>query len=92
MAALNQELDRVHKRLDDITEVLSEIRTDVKVSTVLCADCRPKVMGNGKDGLDKRVTRLEEARVVSKTFILGMISAAGAVGAITGGLLKIFGI
>jgi hypothetical protein len=89
---LNAELDCVHQRLNEIHVVLAEIRSDVKVNTALCADCRPKVMGNGKESLDHRITRLEEARAISKTFILGMVSAAGAIGSIAGAMLRLLGI
>jgi hypothetical protein len=85
------ELDRVYQRLDEIDAVLAEIRAEVKVQTALCTDCRPKVLGNGEESLDHRLTRLEEARAVSKTFVLGMVSAAGAVGSLAAVLLKLAG-
>jgi hypothetical protein len=95
----NPALDRVHERLDDNNLILAEIRADVaeiradlKVNTALCGECRPKVMGNGQDSLDNRVTRLEEARAVSKVFLLGMFSAAGAVGSLATIMLKLLGI
>jgi len=86
------DLECVHQRLDEINAVLAEIRSDVRVNTALCADCRPKVLGNGKESLDHRITRLEEARAVSKTFILGMVSVAGAVGSLGAAMLRLFGI
>lgn len=94
-----QELNRMYERLDDthvlLTEMRAElaaIRADVKVNAVLCADCRPKVMGGGEDSLDRRVTRLEEARVVSKTFFLALVSVAGATGSLATAFLRLMGV
>jgi hypothetical protein len=88
----NTELQCVHKRLDEIHAVLAGIRADVRVNAALCADCRPKVLGNGKESLDRRITRLEEARAVSKTFLLGMVSVAGAVGSLGAAMLRLLGV
>jgi hypothetical protein len=44
------------------------------------------------ESISTRVTRLEEARAVSKTFILGMVSVAGAVGSLSAVVLKLLGI
>lgn len=86
---MSSEMDRVHQRLDELMTSFGSLKSSVDSNIMFCATCRPKVLGNGKEGYDARLARLEEARSVSKTFILAMVSIAGAVGAITGALPKL---
>ncbi len=86
------DLDRVHQRLDEICMCLSRMQAALDVNIALCKDCRPKVMGNGRQSLDSRLARLEEARAVSKTFVLGMVSLAGAVGSLATAVLRLLGV
>ena len=67
----SSDLDRVHERLDEICAFVGRMQAVLDVNIALCKDCRPKVMGNGQQSLDNRLTRLEEARAVSKTFLVG---------------------
>lgn len=85
-------LERVHERLDEITASISKIQSALDVNIALCKDCRPRVMGNGKESLDIRIARLEEARAVSKSFIVTMVSLAGVAGSLASLVLKMLGI
>ncbi len=51
---------RIHERLDEIVSDGADMKRDLAVVAASCRDCRPKVLGNGTDGLDKRVDRLEQ--------------------------------
>ena len=51
---------RIHERLDELVETSGTITRDLAVVAEGCRLCRPKVIGNGNDGLDKRVDRLEQ--------------------------------
>jgi hypothetical protein len=88
----SSDLDRVHQRLDEIRTFVGRMQAALDVNIALCKECRPKVMGNGQESLDNRLTRLEEARAVSKTFLLGMVSVAGAVGSLAAAALKLLGV
>jgi hypothetical protein len=84
--------DRVYQRLDDICSSIAGMQASLEVNIALCKDCRPKVMGNGQQSLDSRLARLEEARAVSKTFLLAMVSVAGAAGSLASAVLKLLGV
>jgi hypothetical protein len=86
---MGSELDRIHQRLDELMQSFGSLKSTVESNIALCSTCRPKVLGNGKEGFDARLARLEEARAVSKTFLLAMVSLAGAAGAIAGSLPKL---
>jgi hypothetical protein len=92
MTMTSSDLDRVHERLDEICAFVGKMQVALDVNIALCKDCRPKVMGNGRESLDNRLTRLEEARAVSKTFLLAMVSVAGAAGSLAAAILKLLGV
>ena len=97
------DLKRIHERIDETNTWLSRISTAIDTNVELCRQCRPKVMGNGKEGLDSRlvrieqghihdgetrITRLETSVLMTKMFITISISLAGAVGAIAGAVVR----
>ena len=59
----NTEAARIHKRIDEQTEAFHQLRTVVETNVALCQGCRTKVMGNGKEGIDERLARIEERAI-----------------------------
>lgn len=61
------ELARVHQRLDDLLELVNDIKNAISVQEVMHKDCRKMVMGdNGQPGAGERLMKLEE-RMDSRT-------------------------
>ena len=99
------DLARIHERIDEIHQLLSRLSAAIETNVELCKQCRPKVLGNGREGFETRLARLEEVQIyrgearltsletkfaVSKTFLAITISAAGAVGSIAAAIVKYF--
>ena len=97
------DLARIHERIDETHRLLSRLSAALETNIELCKQCRPKVLGNGKEGFETRLARLEEVQIergearmtsletkfaISKTFLAFTISAAGAVGSIAGAVVK----
>jgi hypothetical protein len=61
----DSELHRIHERIDEGNRNLAALTVAVRENMALCTPCRLKVMGNGKDGLDIRVDRLEHANAAT---------------------------
>jgi len=66
VAAILSEMNRVHGRLDAISETLAHVRTDVAAIKARCPDCEETLKGhhtslhgNGNPGIVLRVDRLE---------------------------------
>jgi len=83
---------RIHTRLDELVEAVGEIRKDIAVVAASCRDCRPIVMGNGGDGIDKRVDRLEIAigqtrQSRNKVFWAGVVLISSIVSSIVSGVI-----
>jgi len=68
--AVGDEILRLHERIDTLDDVmsarheevaaqLSEIHTTLTTVATACTICRRMVLGNGRDSIDRRVTRLE---------------------------------
>ena len=57
------EAARIHKRIDEQTEAFHQLRTVVETNVALCQGCRTKVLGNGKEGIDERLARIEERAI-----------------------------
>ena len=63
---VHQRIDETNNHLSDIRSTLSELTAAVERSLGLCEVCRPKVLGNGKqDGYDTKIARLEENQIPS---------------------------
>ena len=103
--AASSDLTLVYERIDKTNELLSRLSAAVETNVALCKECRPKVLGNGKEGYDARLARLEEGQIergrdrmatletklsVSRTFLMLAISAAGAAGALVGVIVQYF--
>jgi hypothetical protein len=99
------QLTRIHERLDETLEKLSRLTSAVETNNELCKQCRPKVLGNGREGFDTRLARVEEAMIpkgserltmletqytMSKTFLAMTITGAGAVGSIVSAIVRYF--
>jgi hypothetical protein len=97
------DLARIHERIDETHQLLSRLSAVIETNVELCKQCRPKVLGNGKEGFETRLARLEEVQIyrgetrlttletkfaVSKTFLALTISAAGAVGSIAAAIIR----
>jgi hypothetical protein len=88
MPASSTEAARIHERLNAIADDVGQIKADVRAMRAVCGICQPIIFGgNGRDSIDKRVTRLETiGRLRSKGFwvLIGCISAvvAGCVSAL----------
>jgi hypothetical protein len=78
------DITRIHERLDEIIQNQAKLQTAVDVNVALCQQCRPKVMGNGKDGYDTRIARLEATKETSSWFIGKIIAVAGVVATVAG--------
>ena len=55
--------DSMATELQGVKDAMAELGAVVRESVSLCNRCRPKVLGNGKDGFDIRVDRLEQWKV-----------------------------
>ena len=75
---------RIHARLNEIVKSVGEIEKDLAVVASSCRDCRPIVMGNGNDGIDKRVDRLEQ-RAVKRG--LWFWASVAFISSVTGGII-----
>jgi hypothetical protein len=97
------DLARIHERIDETHKLLSRLSAALETNIELCKQCRPKVLGNGKEGFETRLARLEEGQIergearmtsletkfaVSKTFLALTISAAGAVGSVAAAIIR----
>jgi hypothetical protein len=58
---LDTRIDGLGDKIDDLDQSLQQYTLTVTRWVTLCEQCRPIVLGNGKDGMDKRVDRLERA-------------------------------
>jgi hypothetical protein len=86
----------IHERLDELVAAVGEIKTDLAVAITACQDCRPIVMGNGGDSIDKRVDRMEEwrGRTMTRTMMrIAFLSAAIAslIAVIAGAIVRAIG-
>lgn len=83
--AVYNRINGIHKdlsdKIDDMRDGVSNLVTEVRTSNELCKLCRPTVLGNGKDGVDKRLDRLEQWRkriswvvtaIFAPTFVYGI--------------------
>jgi hypothetical protein len=99
--ATNEELARIHERLDDLFKESGEVRAAVQRIEERCGTCRKMVdhhqevlHGNGKAGLVERMGAAETGRtdtlsVKSTISLVGAIGAlAGAIGAAMASLIK----
>jgi hypothetical protein len=57
------DVQRIHERIDHLAEVIGELSGSVQQSVALCAICRPKVLGNGLEGYDARLARVETSQI-----------------------------
>lgn len=57
------EIARVHERLDEAIKAIGDLTTTVQTNIELCKQCRPKVLGNGKEGFDARLARIETSQI-----------------------------
>jgi hypothetical protein len=88
------ELSRIHERIDETNQLINRIAVAAETNVELCKQCRPKVMGNGKEGLEARLARVEENQIadgkarsskventfiVSKTWLTVILSVSGVV-------------
>lgn len=71
------DINRLHDRLDELVR-------EVSANVALCAQCRPKVMGNGKPSYGERLTALETEGATNKTWL-------GVIGGILGGIVALAG-
>ena len=101
------DLRRIHERIDHVNSTLSDLNANVRENVALCKQCRPKVLGNGGEGYDSRLVRLEENVIVdgekrlttieatgiaTKRFVGSIIAATGALAAILSAALRVLGI
>ena len=55
----DHDIEIVHERLTELTKILADLAGEVRESNGLCKFCRPKVLGNGTEGFDARLARVE---------------------------------
>jgi len=75
------------QKIDSLRDTVSQRLTHVEVEQakldMACDDCRPKVMGNGREAIDARVARLEEShsirRWVDRALLGGLFSILAVV-------------
>lgn len=84
MAIASEDVRRIHERLDDLMRGVGDLKTALASSDASHVDCRKVVMGNGKDGVAVRLTRLEE-RDETRQRIVARALAVGAILATVGG-------
>lgn len=86
----NDDVCRIHKRIDsldveqerrhgELAERLLEIQTMVTEVATGCKICRPIVLGNGGDSIDRRVARLETATSLSGKWLWLVAGAAATI-------------
>lgn len=54
---------RISELKDELKGAIAELTAEVRASNELCRVCRPKVLGNGKEGFDTRLARIEEGQI-----------------------------
>ncbi|KKN88376.1 hypothetical protein LCGC14_0249390 [marine sediment metagenome] len=59
MSLNERDVERIHTRLDEIVSDLSEAKTDLRVVVEKLETHDRIIMGNGKDSVDSRLTKLE---------------------------------
>jgi len=79
--ALDEEMERRH---EEVAGKLGDISTTLASVATSCGICRPIVMGNGGESIDRRVTRLETARAIGGK---GFWLIAGAVATLISGVV-----
>jgi hypothetical protein len=72
---------RLHERIDALEKFI-QVRFDalgekVTRNIAMCEDCRPRVLGNGREGLVQLVTRHETTIHVLK-WVIGLLVAVGS--------------
>ena len=87
MTVTNDDIKRIHDRLDDIAKgmlkvsgVVSKVSESVSVVAAKCEDCRKIVMGtNGRKSIDTRVVALETIRGIKSKGFWAVVAFAAAV-------------
>jgi len=79
VSATNEDMRRVHERLDALLVAVSKVQAAVQVREATCEPCYKVVMGNGKLPISERVSNLETEGRVSRRWLAGTVGVAGVV-------------
>lgn len=75
---------RIHERLDEMIGDIAEIKSMFAGLQSEHAACQRVVMGNGKEGVAVRLTRLEERDDTRRRFLALGLSLAGIIAGLAG--------
>jgi len=90
---LHQRVDELGKEtregLGSIERSIRGLAETLAANIALCNECRPKVMGNGQEGHEARIARLETTVGMSKWFIGVVAAIGGFVATIVGAIVDL---
>lgn len=86
---MTQQIDRLDKSIAGMSEKLDTLSKTLTTNVARCEACRSVVIGNSRPPIDYRVTRLEEARRVKTSMILGTVMVVGAISSAIGAVVAV---
>ena len=93
--AIDEQLIRIHERLDDFADAMGDMRTTLAGMAANCRLCLPVVTGNGRGPISERVTLVETAMAESRARMGRVFAVAlaimGVSGTLLGALIQIIG-
>jgi hypothetical protein len=57
------DIEILHEQIGEVKKILADLTAEVRTSNAMCQLCRPRVLGNGREGYDARIIRLEAGQI-----------------------------